>query len=79
MPIRTPMPVHDDVPVMVFEGKLEEVAFLVSLLESGGITTNMVRAGRFTPARIYVMARDAADAGDLVAHFKAGRDQGTEH
>jgi hypothetical protein len=64
----------EDHAVMVFQGELQDAAFLVSLLESGGISTRLVgglRAGgvRSDPA-IYVRASDAADARACVQDFQ---------
>jgi hypothetical protein len=63
---------EDEVPMLVFEGTDEDAVFLVSLLESGGITaTNRTRSARFQPACVYVRACNSADARDVVADFKA--------
>ena len=55
--------------VMVFQGELQYATFLVSLLESGGISTPMGGAFRSAPA-IYVRPSDADDAWACVEDFK---------
>jgi hypothetical protein len=64
----------EDHAVMVSQGELQDAAFLVSLLESGGISTRMVggvRAGGVqTDPAIYVRASDAEDARACIQHFE---------
>jgi hypothetical protein len=67
--------IADDDAVLVFEGDLQDAAFLVSLLESGGIATQLVAPYRIQP-RIYVSTRDATDARACVADFESRRKSG---
>jgi len=71
------MATTDDVPVVVFQGELQDATFLVSLLESGGIVAKMVTGVRLGVgvARIFVLKPDEAAARDLVADFELRRDR----
>jgi len=65
----------DDYGILVFDGPLEEATFLVSLLESGGITARLVTAIRprsvlMGHALIFVLSSEADDARACVEDFK---------
>ncbi|HZI81204.1 MAG TPA: hypothetical protein VFD69_16890 [Vicinamibacterales bacterium] len=63
----------------VFVGDVNDVTVLVSLLNSGGIETNVLRSPSHSDPHvqggttIYVRQADAADALDLIADFQSNR------
>jgi hypothetical protein len=67
----------DDAWVKVFVGHLQDMAFLVSLLNSGGIETRVVNGPPYGDRHrgggmdLYVANADARDALDLIADFQA--------
>ena len=57
--------------VLVFRGDSQDVLFLVSFMESGGITTHVVSGDRANPGTcIYVPSAEAADARAFVEDFE---------
>lgn len=61
----------DEAMVLVFQGDAQDVLFLVSLLESGGITAHVVSGGRANPDTcLYVPPAEAADARACVEDFE---------
>jgi hypothetical protein len=63
---------EQDAPIVVFTGEYTEAVFLVSLLASAAIdaSIDMTRAeAAEPPAQVFVTARDARDAQELVDDF----------
>jgi hypothetical protein len=66
----------DDVPIKVYQGTPDDVAFLESLLEAAGI--QVTGGGHFFGAtcEVYVRQGDEAGAREILADFESRRRHG---